>query len=165
MNLWPDVGLRNCETGTIDDFIYQNNSQPPDLPIAVNVKFGNYTGPSISHSDPSCVPICPITASTQLSDCFHERQQLPLKLAWAITIHKSQGLTLPEDWIDIGKSENTPGVSYVALSRVKLLSSCVIEPMTYERLRSLRSSKTLQYRLNEESRLDQMALATYNKYH
>ena len=33
-------------------------------------------------------------------------------------------------WIDIGKSEKTPGVSYVAISRVKTLSSCVVETMT-----------------------------------
>jgi len=49
------------------------------------------------------------------------RLQIPLTLAWAITIHKSQGLTLPKVWIDIGKSEKTPGVSYVALSRNKAL--------------------------------------------
>ena len=45
----------------------------------------------------------------------------------------------------------------VALSRNKALSSCVIEPMTYERLTSLKSSNTLQYGLNEEHRLNQLA--------
>ena len=58
------------------------------LPTAVVVQFDNYRGPSISETVPSCVPVCPITASTQLSDGLHERQQLPLRLAWAITIHK-----------------------------------------------------------------------------
>jgi ATP-dependent exoDNAse (exonuclease V) alpha subunit len=114
---------------------------------------------------PSCVPICPVTVSAHSAERIHDRQQVPLRLAYALTIHKSQGLTIPKAWIDIGKSEGTPGVSYVALSRVKTLSSCVIEPMTFERLTSLKSSKTLQYRLNEEARLDHLAHVTYIKMH
>ena len=121
MNLWPAVGLCNGATGTVVDFIYQNNQQPPDLPIAVVVKFDIYRGPSISNTLPSCVPICPVTVSAHLTDGIHERRQIPLALAWAITMHKSQGLTLPKAWIDIGKSEKTPGVSYVALSRVVIM--------------------------------------------
>ena len=113
---------------------------------------------------PSCVPICPITVSAQSLHNFHERQQIPLKLAYALTIHKSQGLTLSKAWIDIGKSEKTPGVSYVALSRVKTLSSCVIEPVTYERLTSIKSSTTLKFRLDEEARLNNMAQDTYSAF-
>ena len=67
---------------------------------------------------------------------------------------------LPKAWIDIGKSEKTAGVSYVAISRVKSLTSCIIEPMTYERLTSLKSLGNLQYRLEEENRLDQLAQTT-----
>ena len=160
MILWACVGLCNGATGTVIDFIYKNNHQPPDLPIAVIVQFDNYRGPSISSIQPSYVPICPVTVSAQTSDGFHERQQLPLRLAYALTIHKSQGLTLPKAWIDIGKSERTAGVSYVAISRVKTLSSCVIEPMTFERLTCLKTSSTLQYRLPEEARLNQTAHAT-----
>ncbi|XP_073233348.1 ATP-dependent DNA helicase PIF1-like [Porites lutea] len=157
MNLWIDVGLCNGATGTVEDFIYANNQQPPDLPVAVIVKFNEYRGPSISDSIPRCVPICPITITSQTLDGLHERQQLPLKLAWAITIHKSQGLTLPKAWIDIGQTETTAGISYVAISRVKTLSSCIIEPMTFERLKSLKKSTNLKYRLEEESRLYNLA--------
>jgi ATP-dependent DNA helicase PIF1 len=103
-----------------------------------------------------CIPIYPITVTSQTEIGFHERQQLPLRLAWALTIHKSQGLTLPKAWIDIGKSERTAGVSYVAISRVKSL--------TYERLTSLKSSANLQYRLEEENRLDQLAQATSSAF-
>ena len=110
------------------------------------------------------VPICPITVTSQTEGSYHERQQLPLRLAWALTIHKSQGLTLPKAWIDIGKTERTPGVSYVAISRVKALDSCVIEPMTYQRLTGLKSSASLQYRLQEENRLDELAHATCNPF-
>ncbi len=160
MNLWASVGLCNGATGTVFDIIYQSNHQPPDLPIAVIVQFENYRGPVFNENQPLCIPICPITVASQTETGFHERQQLPLRLAWALTIHKSQGLTLPKAWIDIGKSERTAGVSYVAISRVKTLASCVIEPMTYERLTSLKSSANLQYRLKEENRLDQLAQTT-----
>ena len=79
MNLWTDVGLCNGATGTVLDFIYANNQQPPDLPIAVIVKFDDYSGPSISHSIPGCVLTCPITVTSQTVDGVHERQQLSLK--------------------------------------------------------------------------------------
>ena len=160
MNLWASAGLCNGATGTVIDFIYQHGHQPPDLPIAVIVQFDDYRGPSISDSKPSCVPICPITVTSDSLVGFHERQQLPLKLAWALTIHKSRGLTLSKAWIDIGKSERTAGISYVAVSRVKTLSSCVIEPMTFERLTSLKASANFKYRLTEEERLQYLAEAT-----
>ena len=165
MNLWASVGLCNGATGTIVDIIYAIDHQPPDLPIAVIVKFNDFRGPSFRTDLPSCVPICPVTASSHSIEGIHERQQLPLRLAYALTIHKSQGLTLRKAWIDIGKSEKTPGITYVAISRVKTLSSLVIEPMTFERLTSVKSSATLQYRLEEESRLDQVAQSTSVEFH
>ena len=160
MNLWSSVGLCNGATGTVAHIIYQNNHQPPDLPIAVIVEFENYRGPVFNENQPLCIPVYPITVISHTKTGFHERTQLPLRLAWALTIHKSQGLTLPKAWTDIGKSEGTAGVSYVAISRVKSVESCVVEPMTYERLTSLKSSANLQYRLEEENRLDQLGQAT-----
>ena len=128
MNLWTDAGLCNGASGTVLDFIYATTQQPPDLPVAVVVKFNDYRGPSIYNDNPVCVPICPFTVSSNAVDGVHKRQQLPLKLAWAMTIHKSQELTLTKAWIDIGKSEKTPAISYVAISRLRTLASCVIEP-------------------------------------
>ena len=55
-----------------------------------------------------------------------ERQQIPLRLAYAVTIHKAQGATLDCALIDIGRNTFEYGQAYVALSRVKSLDCLYI---------------------------------------
>lgn len=52
-------------------------------------------------------------------------EQFPFRLAWAVTIHKSQGLTFDEAVVDAGKSF-APGQVYVALSRLTSLKGLVL---------------------------------------
>ena len=54
------------------------------------------------------------------------REQIPLRLAYAITIHKAQGATMDCVLIDIGRNTFENGQAYVALSRVRSLESLYI---------------------------------------
>jgi ATP-dependent DNA helicase PIF1 len=49
-------------------------------------------------------------------------EQIPLIPAWAITIHKAQGLTLNDVRVDFGSGAFAPGQVYVALSRVRSMA-------------------------------------------
>jgi hypothetical protein len=60
------------------------------------------------------------------SDVLGSFKQYPLRLAWAITIHKSQGLTFDKAIIDAGEAF-APGQVYVALSRCTSLDGMVLQ--------------------------------------
>ena len=72
--------------------------------------------------------------------------QIPLILAWAITIHKSQGLTLDKISCDLSDIFS-PGQAYVALSRARALSGVFIEKINYEKIYCAKEAKEFYLKL------------------
>jgi len=83
--------------------------------------------------------------------------QYPLKLAWAVTIHKSQGKTFDRAVIDIGRGTFATGQVYVALSRCTKLDGIVLKkPIQKKHIfmdwRVVKFVTRYQYQLSERDR-------------
>lgn len=115
-NVDPDNGLVNGSRGVIVGFCPST-----ELPI---VEFLNGIRKTIG------------THSWEIEDFeFVSRVQIPLRLAWSYTIHKSQGSTLDSALIDIGSGVFEYGQAYVALSRCRSLNALYVydfEPRAFK---------------------------------
>ena len=93
---------------------------------------GDY--PMVETDEGKTITVSPETWVMEQGNAIQaEISQLPLRLAWAITVHKSQGMTLDSAQIDLSKSF-VPGMGYVALSRVRSLDGLFLLGMNQQAL-------------------------------
>lgn len=108
-----DSNLVNGSRGIIENFVFD----------------GDFHVPVVRFDNGSIVKVTPVESIRYNPDgaegCL-VRMQIPLKLAWAITIHKSQGSTLSRASLDISSAFEY-GQCYVALSRVRSLDGLWLE--------------------------------------
>ena len=142
-NIDVSDGLTNGAVGFVSNIIMDRLSQ--DMK-AIFVVFGNsHVGEDArsrslyKHINANEVPIECAHKNFQLKNkksCHVTRKQFPLTLAWAVTIHKCQGLTLPEIVVDMcpSKGQFSAGQAYVAFSRIHELCKLHIVNYTHTQI-------------------------------
>lgn len=88
--------------------------------------------------------------------------QIPLRLAWAITVHKSQGMTLDAARIDLRKAF-VEGMGYVALSRVKNLENLYLAGINRMALQVSDDAQAIDGELQQRATLDRTKFAHFEQ--
>ncbi|KAG9518372.1 hypothetical protein KCU93_g8448, partial [Aureobasidium melanogenum] len=149
-------GVVNGSIGTVKEIRWKQGDTPGvDTPFAILVALDNYTGRTLTAptADGSYVlPIFRTRYSTQRQGVTHHRTQFPLKLGWATTVHRSQGLTLDKVVLDISQRQFASGLLYTALSRVKTLNGLLLEEPVQKATFGGNATETDRQRLADEVR-------------
>uniref|UniRef100_A0A667ZG45 ATP-dependent DNA helicase n=1 Tax=Myripristis murdjan TaxID=586833 RepID=A0A667ZG45_9TELE len=125
-------GLVNGACGTVTQLVFGEDST---FPLTVYVRFddeniGSDRRKKRAHAAVECLQSTAIDPETErATKRGGVRRQFPLRLAWACTVHKVQGLTVDEAVVSL-KRVFAPGQAYVALSRVRALSGLIIQDFT-----------------------------------
>ena len=176
-NLWNEVGLVNGAQGRVFrvfDIGWAESADPElDVPRVILVAFDNYTGPPFAlESGEACrdgegklaVPILQVRQDFTFRNNACSRKLFPLAVSYAITVHKSQGITLSQAVCDISEREFASGLSYVGVSRVSRLEGLMFDsPFSRSRVFRDPASRTMQLKINDYTRR-QGALLSQERY-
>ena len=126
-NLDVTKGLVNGSMGTLVDIVYDKQEAIQLLKI----KFDHHS---------SIIDISRDTKVQIYSNAYLYRKQFPLTIAYSMTTHKSQGLSLKCVLADLGKSAFSPGMAYVCLSRVTSLDGLHLLNLSVSKVKASKSA-------------------------
>ena len=124
-NLLTPATLR-LKPGALVMFTVNRTVPNSTTPLFVNGQIGQVEciragSVVVQTKEGNCIDVEPFTWRYSQEPDAATFTQFPLRLAWAMTIHKSQGLTLDSAYLDI-RAAREPGQAYVAVSRVRTLA-------------------------------------------
>lgn len=149
-NIWVEQGLVNGALGYVQDIVWRSQGAA----FAVMVKFDKYNGSTVTTMNGLAAPIFRSRRNFTRDGETGSVTQFPLTVAYAITTHKAQGITVDRAVLDISEKDFIPGLTYVAISRVKKLANIMLKrPFDfYSRFGSLESNGQRMRRDDAEAR-------------
>ena len=146
-NSWTECGLVNGALGYVRGFQWPEGADIEKTLPTVLIEFDHYDGP-VLYEDRRLVAIPPSKREFTLNNIVCTREQLPVTIAWAVTVHKAQGITAEKIVTNIAQKDHVVGLSYVAISRVRTLRGLLFEePFDFSRFKTKAPSKTETMRL------------------
>ena len=143
-NLCVEKGLVDGTLGTVRDIVYEVGEGPPALPHTLLIEFDRYLGPFIRNR---LFPLRPSKSNWKERGVDCTRRQFAINVAYALTIHKAQGLTLDKAIVEVGAKEAAAGLTYVALSRVRRLEDLILaRPFDFPRLAMIANMRHVVHR-------------------
>lgn len=118
---WKEQGLVNGSRGFIDpvepfvEYEVEGKSS-----LEKNVPKKTYLCPRVHFQNGTVIIVPPASIREGNAELAVTRVQVPIKLAWALTVHKSQGMTLKTAIVNV-EGAFAPGQAYTALSRLESL--------------------------------------------
>jgi ATP-dependent exoDNAse (exonuclease V) alpha subunit len=113
-NIWVENGLVNGSMGTVRDIVWNEGQDPiKDMPTTIIVEVDDYAGPKLPGTN--YIPIFPVTRRFEYKKRDCSRTNFLLRLAYALTVHKAQGLTLKQVDLNLERKDHSPGLPYLEL--------------------------------------------------
>lgn len=171
-NIWTERGIVNGTQCRLYDIVWPEDTDPskeePDQPLCllVGVPKSSYSGPFVDEyvwrgRDFAVVPIYRSQRDFWSQGANRYRSQFPVRLAYAITIHKAQGMTVPKVVLNITHGRKDLGLFYVAASRVRRLEDLMFEEsFDYERVNGGETELAVMRRLDWDRRQLQRLIAS-----
>ncbi|XP_073975183.1 uncharacterized protein [Rhodnius prolixus] len=140
-------GIVNGTIGTVERFVFKGKIVDSLIIIVNNKPF----------------PLERVKARFQLvKNIYVHRKQFPVTLSYAVTIHKSQGLTLDCLFTSLGKEVFAPGMHYVALSRVTNLNGLYLIDFDFSKIKVDNDAINEYRRLNSSTQSPRLQTANNN---
>lgn len=156
-NVWTEHGLVNGRQGDLVDIIWPVGTddcrQEPPLALLIDFDLSDDAPTLQIDNGRKVVPIFRVKREFDRNGKSSWREQFPVTVSYALTVHKAQGMTLDKVVLNVNHKEHAVGLTHVAISRAKEIGGVMFEEaFDFTRLNNITGGQTGKDRTKDEER-------------